>query len=83
MPASEEESGQGADARSHGTHRMTLEEETQIRAVIAKEDELQQDWSKRSQNARHRRILLAEVERLRTASKCDTKSGESIPSTAV
>lgn len=45
---------------------MTADEETQIRAVIAKEDELKQDWTKQSQNAKHRRILLAEVDRLRS-----------------
>lgn len=46
---------------------MTREEELQIRAVIETEDSLRQDYTKpMSQNARHRRILLAEVERLRT-----------------
>lgn len=47
---------------------MTKEEEAQIRAVIAKEDDLRQDYSPpMSQNARHRRILLAEIDRLRKA----------------
>lgn len=55
---------------------MTKEQEAEIRASIAAEDECRQRLSdaelKRRpqlhQNARHRRILLAEVEMLREAS---------------
>lgn len=49
---------------------MTREQEAEIRASIEREDEIRQrvpekDLKPMHQNARHRRILLAEVDRLR------------------
>jgi hypothetical protein len=47
---------------------MTKEQEAEIRAAIELEDEVRQrvpEPKPMHQNARHRRILLAEVERLR------------------
>jgi hypothetical protein len=53
---------------------MTREQEAEIRAMIELEDDTRQrvpekDLKPVSQNSRHRRLLLAEVDRLREAAK--------------
>jgi hypothetical protein len=60
---------------------MTKEQEAEIRKVIGMEDDARQDYSPpMSQNARHRRILLAEVERLRAGPACTCEMASTVQS---